>query len=212
MARKKSDGITKKQEMILEFLKKQIITKGYPPSVREICEAVGFKSTSSVHNAMAGLEKQGYIRKDPAKPRAIEILDGKFNDVRKSMINIPVVGTVAAGTPILATQNIESYFPISSDLISVKGELFILNIKGDSMINAGILNGDKILVKKQGTAENGDIVVALIDDSATVKRFFKENGHYRLQPENDNMDPIITDTVLILGIVISLFRPNINSH
>ena len=201
--------ITAKQREILEYLKNQIINKGYPPAVREICEAVHLKSTSSVHSHLETLEKNGYIRRDPTKPRAIEIMDDSFNMVRKEIVNIPVVGRVAAGSPLLAVQNIESYFPVPAELIPAGKETFILTVKGESMINAGIYDKDLLIVQKQETAHNGDIVVALIDDSATVKTFYKEKGHYRLQPENDAMEPIIADDVQVLGKVISLFRPKI---
>lgn len=197
--------ITTKQKEILEYIKAQILKKGYPPSVREICEAVNLKSTSSVHAHLETLEKNGYIRRDPTKPRAIEIMDDSFQMVRHEMASIPVIGTVAAGLPILAEQNIEGYFPIPAEMVP-SGESFVLNVKGDSMINAGIYNGDKIFVHSCNTAENGDTVVALIDDSATVKTYYKEDGHYRLQPENDTMDPIIVDNVEILGKVFGVFR------
>lgn len=197
--------ITAKQEEILEYIKQQILKKGYPPAVREICEAVHLKSTSSVHSHLETLEKNGYIRRDPTKPRAIEILDDTFNLTRREVVNVPIVGRVAAGQPILASENIENYFPIPAEFMPNQ-DVFMLHVKGDSMINAGIFDGDSILVKKQPTAENGDMVVALIDDSATVKTFYKENGHYRLQPENDAMDPIIVDEVSILGIAFGVFR------
>ena len=197
--------ITEKQEEILKYIKEQILKKGYPPAVREICEAVHLKSTSSVHAHLETLEKNGYIRKDPTKPRAIEILDDTFNLTRREMVNVPVVGNVAAGMPILATENIENYFPIPAEFMPNQ-EVFMLHVKGDSLINAGIFDGDNILVRQQSTASNGDMVVALVDDSATVKTFYKENGYYRLQPENDHMDPIIVDDVSILGIVFGVFR------
>lgn len=197
--------ITAKQEEILKYIKEQILKKGYPPAVREICEAVHLKSTSSVHAHLETLEKNGYIRKDPTKPRAIEILDDTFNLTRREMVNVPVLGNVAAGMPILATENIENYFPIPAEFMPNQ-EVFMLHVKGDSMINAGIFDGDNILVRQQPTASNGDMVVALVDDSATVKTFYKENGYYRLQPENDHMDPIIVDEVSILGIVFGVFR------
>lgn len=197
--------ITAKQQEILEYLKAVILKKGYPPAVREICEAVNLKSTSSVHAHLETLEKNGYIRRDPTKPRAIEILDESFQLVRHEVASVPVVGNVAAGQPILAQQNIEGYFPIPTYMIP-SGESFILNVKGDSMINAGILNGDQIFVNSCNTAENGDMVVALIDDSATVKTFYKEDDHYRLQPENDTMEPIIVDEVQILGKVYGVLR------
>ncbi len=197
--------ITAKQEEILKYIKEQILKKGYPPAVREICEAVHLKSTSSVHAHLETLEKNGYIRKDPTKPRAIEILDDTFNLTRREMVNVPVLGNVAAGMPILATENIENYFPIPAEFMPNQ-DVFMLHVKGDSMINAGIFDGDNILVRQQTTAANGDMVVALVDDSATVKTFYKENGYYRLQPENDHMDPIIVDDVSILGIVFGVFR------
>ena len=197
--------ITAKQTEILEFIKEEILKKGYPPTVREICEKVHLKSTSSVHSHLETLEKNGYIRRDPAKPRAIEIVDDNFNITRREMSYIPVVGTVTAGQPILAVENVESYFPIPTDYLP-NAETFMLHVKGDSMINAGIFNGDQILVKKQNYAKNGDFVVALIEDSVTVKTFYKEDGFYRLQPENDTMDPIIVNEVEILGKVIGLFR------
>lgn len=199
--------ITEKQREILEFLKDEILSKGYPPAVREICEAVNLRSTSSVHAHLESLEKNGYIRRDPTKPRAIEIIDDNFNLTRREMINIPIIGQVAAGQPILATENIENYFPIPTEFLKVpNSDLFLLKVKGESMIEAGILNGDMVLVKKQNTASNGDMVVALIDDGATVKTYYKENGHYRLQPHNSEMEPIITDYVDIEGIVIGVLR------
>lgn len=199
--------ITKKQSEILDYLKQEIINKGYPPSVREICEAVGLKSTSSVHAHLESLEENGYIRRDLTKPRAIEIIDESFNDFRTEIVNIPVVGQVAAGSPILAVQNIETYFPLPAEYIPSHGEVFMLKVKGESMINVGIYDGDLLLVSRQTTARNGEIVVALVEDSATVKRFYKEDGYYRLQPENDNMDPIIVNgPVEILGKAIGLFR------
>lgn len=197
--------ITSKQKEILEFMKNEILSKGYPPAVREICEAVSLKSTSSVHSHLETLEKNGYIRRDPAKPRAIEIVDDNFNLTRREIINVPIVGTVTAGQPILAVENIESYFPIPMDYMPNQ-ETFMLKVKGESMINAGIFDGDIILVQKQNHANNGEFIVALIDDSVTVKTFYKENDYYRLQPENDYMDPIIVPEVEILGKVIGLFR------
>ena len=189
--------ISAKQQQILEFIKEEILKKGYPPAVREICEAVHLRSTSSVHSHLETLEKNGYIRRDPTKPRAIEIVDDSFQMVRREMASIPVIGTVAAGQPILAQQNIEGYFPVPTDVLP-PGETFILNVKGDSMINVGIFEGDQIFVQQCNTARNGDIVVALVDDSATVKTFYKENGHIRLQPENDTMEPIIVQNCAIL--------------
>ena len=182
--------ISKKQQEILDYMKNEILNRGFPPSVREICEAVNLKSTSSVHSHLEALEKNGYIRRDATKPRAIEIIDDNFNLVRREVVNVPLVGTVAAGQPILAVENIDAYFPIPAEYMPNE-QSFMLTVKGDSMINAGIFDGDQVLVKQQATAENGDMVVALIDDSATVMTFYKENGYYRLQPENDNMEPII---------------------
>ena len=199
------EQITAKQTEILEYIKECVLKKGYPPSVREICEAVHLKSTSSVHSHLATLEEKGYIRRDPTKPRTIEIIDEEFNPARRELVNIPVIGTVAAGQPILAEENISDYFPVPADILP-NADVFMLEVKGESMINAGILNGDKVIVRMQNTAENGEMVVALLDDSATVKTFYKEDGHYRLQPENDTMEPIITDKVQILGRVIGIFR------
>ena len=201
--------ITPKQQEILDFIKKEILQKGYPPAVRDICQAVRLKSTSSVHSHLETLEKNGYIRRDPTKPRAIEILDEEFYMNRKEMIQIPIIGNVAAGTPILAVENIEDYFPMPARMVPDK-DLFILRVKGDSMINMGILNGDFVIVAQADTAENGEVVVALVDDSATVKRFYKENDYYRLQPENDAMEPIIVPEVTIQGKVVGLLRMNIS--
>ncbi len=197
--------ISAKQQEILEYIKEEILKKGYPPTVRDICEAVHLSSTSSVHSHLATLEKNGYIRRDPTKPRAIEIIDDSFQLVRHEMTSIPVVGQVAAGSPILAQQNIDSYFPLPVEY-TPNAPTFILKVKGDSMINAGIFDGDMIFVEQSQTARNGEIVVALVDDSATVKTFYKENGHFRLQPENDNMDPMIFDHVDILGKVFGVLR------
>lgn len=197
--------ITEKQKEILEYIKETILKKGYPPAVREICEAVSLKSTSSVHSHLETLEKNGYIRRDPTKPRTIEILDDEFALTRREVVQVPVLGTVAAGVPILAQENIEDYIPIPTEMLPNK-EVFMLKVKGDSMIEAGILNNDKVIVASQPNAANGDKVVALVGDSATVKTFYKENGHYRLQPENSSMEPIIVDDVQILGKVIGLFR------
>lgn len=197
--------ITQKQLEILEYIKQEILDRGYPPAVREICEAVDLKSTSSVHAHLSTLEKNGYIRRDPTKPRAIEICDDNFQMVRTEMVSLPVIGTVAAGQPILAEENIESYFPVPAEILP-QGESFILKVKGDSMINVGIYSGDQIFVQSCNTARNGDTVVALIDDSATVKTFYKENGYIRLQPENDSMEPIIVDDCQILGKVYGVFR------
>jgi len=201
----KRGKISAKQKEILDYIKDIILQKGYPPTVRDICEAVNLRSTSSVHAHLETLEKRGYIKRDPTKPRAIEIIDDSFRMVRREMTSIPVVGQVAAGMPILAQQNIESYFPLPVEFVPNK-ETFVLKVKGDSMINVGIFSGDSIFVEVTNTARNGDIVVALIDDSATVKTFYKEDGHIRLQPENDSMDPIIVDNCEILGKVFGVFR------
>ena len=197
--------ISDKQREILEYIKKEILNRGYPPAVREICEAVDLKSTSSVHSHLETLEKNGYIRRDPTKPRAIEIIDENFNLTRREVVNVPMLGRVAAGQPILAVENIDNYFPIPAEFMPNE-ESFMLRVKGESMINVGILDGDNILVKRQKDARNGDIVVALVDDSATVKTFYRENGHVRLQPENDDMDPIIVPDCEILGKVFGVFR------
>lgn len=215
--------ITPKQQEILNFMKARILEKGYPPSVREICEAVSLKSTSSVHAHLETLEKNGFIRRDPAKPRAIEIMDSAFNQTMKEpflnneithnefsreLVNVPMVGTVAAGEPLLAVENVTDYFPVPVDMLP-NAETFMLRVKGDSMINMGIYEGDQLIVERKNTASNGEVIVALVDDSATVKRFYKENGHYRLQPENDEMEPIIVDHCEVIGKVIGLIRMNI---
>ena len=197
--------ISAKQQEILDYIKEEILKRGYPPAVREICEAVNLRSTSSVHSHLETLEKNGYIRRDPTKPRAIEICDDNFQMVRTEMVSLPVVGQVAAGTPILAEENIDSYFPVPAELVP-QGESFVLKVKGDSMINVGIFSGDQIFVNACNTAHNGDTVVALIDDSATVKTFYKEDGHIRLQPENDAMEPFVLEDVTILGKVVAVMR------
>jgi len=197
--------ITTKQQQILDYIKQEILNKGYPPTVREICETVNLKSTSSVHSHLETLEKNGYIRRDPTKPRAIEICDDNFQMVRTEMVSLPIIGRVAAGEPILAEQNIEDYFPVPADVVP-QGESFILNVRGDSMVNVGIFDGDRIFVNACDTARNGDMVVALIDDSATVKTFYRENGHIRLQPENDYMEPIIVNDCKIVGKVFGVYR------
>jgi len=197
--------ISKKQLEILEYIKSEILRIGYPPAVREICDAVNLKSTSSVHSHLETLEKNGYIRRDPTKPRAIEIIDDTFNLTRRETTNVPVVGQVAAGEPILAEQNITDYFPIPVEMLP-NVETFMLRVRGESMINVGIFDGDLVLVAQSSTASNGDMVVALVEDSATVKTFYKEEGYYRLQPENDDMDPIIVKEAMILGKVIGVFR------
>ena len=204
--------ISPKQLQILEYLKKEVREKGYPPSVREICEATGLKSTSTVHGHLSRLEKKGYIRRDPTKPRAIEILDGtpdEFENYQseQEIIDVPVIGTITAGTPILAVENIEDTFPLPASYATGGKTLFMLKVKGESMIEAGIFDKDLVLVRQQPSADNGDIVVALIDDDyATVKTFYKENGHIRLQPENSSMSPIIVNDCSILGKVVGLFR------
>ncbi len=198
--------ITPKQQEILDYMKAQVRAKGYPPSVREICEAVSLKSTSSVHAHLSSLEKNGYIRRDPTKPRAIEIVDENEPDLFTETVSVPVIGRVAAGEPIFAEQNIEEYFPLPAGYITGMDRVFALRVHGDSMVNIGILDGDQVFVREAHTARNGEVVVALVEDSATVKRFYKENGHYRLQPENDFMDPIIVDHCEVLGTVIGVFR------
>lgn len=197
--------ITDKQREILEYMKEQILSKGYPPSVREICTAVHLKSTSSVHSHLETLEKNGYIRRDPTKPRAIEIVDDTFQLTRRELVNVPILGKVAAGQPLLADNNINGYFPIPPEYVH-NAQTFMLTVRGESMINAGIFDGDLILVEQTSVARNGDIVVALIDDSATVKTFYKEEHYIRLQPENDTMDPIIVQDCMIMGKVIGLYR------
>ncbi|MGF7397148.1 transcriptional repressor LexA [Thermoanaerobacterium thermosaccharolyticum] len=203
---KDKSKISLKQQEIIEFIKSEINRKGYPPSVREIGKAVGLKSTSTVHGHLSRLEKKGYIRRDPTKPRAIEVLNNDIKDL-SDVIKLPVIGKVTAGSPILAVENIDEYYSIPRDLVvGYEGESFILKVRGESMINAGILDGDYIIVRKQSYADNGDIIVALIEDEATVKRFFKESDHIRLQPENPSMDPIIVDNVLVLGKVVGVIR------
>ena len=197
--------ISAKQQEILDYIKSQILERGFPPAVRDICEAVHLKSTSSVHSHLETLEKNGYIRRDPTKPRAIEILDSSFNFTRREMVNVPLIGRVAAGEPILAEQNIEEYFPVPMEYMPNR-QTFMLKVKGESMINAGIFDGDFVLVEERKTAHNGEMIVALIEDGATVKTFYKEEGVIRLQPENDTMDPIIVNNCQILGKVIGVFR------
>lgn len=202
-----AQALSEKQKKILGFLKQEILTKGYPPSVREICDAVGLKSTSTVHGYLERLEKKGLIRRDPTKPRAIEILDDTTYVFKKELINVPIVGRVTAGQPILAVENIEDTFPIPAQYLHNKNnDVFMLTVEGDSMVEAGILDGDMVLVEKKPTAQNGDIVVALIEDEATVKKFYKEKEYIRLQPENSAMEPIIVKDVTILGKVIGVIR------
>ena len=197
--------ITEKQQEILEYMKEQILSKGYPPSVREICSAVHLKSTSSVHSHLETLEKNGYIRRDPTKPRAIEIVDDTFNLTRRELVNVPILGKVAAGQPLLANDNINGYFPLPPEYVNNK-QTFMLTVKGESMINVGILDGDLVLVEQTSSVRNGEIAVVLIEDSATVKTFYKEKDFIRLQPENDSMDPIIVQDCMIMGRVIGLYR------
>ena len=197
--------ISQKQSEILEYIKSEILKRGYPPAVREICEAVNLKSTSSVHSHLETEEKNGYIRRDSTKPRAIEIIDDMFNLTRRDLVQVPMIGRVAAGEPLLAQENIEDYFPIPAELMP-NNQVYMLQVQGESMINAGILDGDYVLVEQCNTASNGQMVVALVEDGATVKTFYKEEGIYRLQPENDTMSPIIVQEVTILGKVIGVFR------
>ena len=197
--------ISAKQQEILEYIKDEILHKGYPPAVREICQAVNLKSTSSVHSHLETLEKNGYIRRDPTKPRAIEIMDDTFNLNRREMVNVPILGNVAAGEPLFAEENLEDYFPIPAEMVP-NSEVFMLHVRGESMINVGILDGDNVLVQQQSTAKDGEMVVALVEDSATVKTFYKEDGYIRLQPENDTMEPIIVPDCQILGKVFGIFR------
>ena len=201
------EKLTDNQTQILEYIRHEILAKGYPPSIREICQAVDLKSTSSVHAQLSSLEAKGYIRRDLTKSRSIEIIDDDFSLTKRELVNIPIVGTVSCGQPILAEQNIEDYFPVPPEYIhNTNNQTFMLRVKGDSMINVGIYEKDLVIVEQCSSARNGEIVVALIEDSATVKTFYKENGYIRLQPENDYMDPIIVENCEILGRVIGLFR------
>ena len=201
------EKLTDKQTQILEYIRHEILAKGYPPSIREICQAVDLKSTSSVHAQFSSLEAKGYIRRDLTKSRSIEIIDDDFSLTKRELVNIPIVGTVSCGQPILAEQNIEDYFPVPPEYIhNTNNQTFMLRVKGDSMINVGIYEKDLVIVEQCSSARNGEIVVALIEDSATVKTFYKENGYIRLQPENDYMDPILVEHCEILGRVIGLFR------
>jgi len=202
------EKLTKRQKQILDFIEEFIIKKAYPPSVREICKAVGLSSPATVQSHLDKLKTKGYIKRDPLKPRTIEIMSPskKYEGILgKKFVSVPIVGKIAAGIPLLAEQNIDEYFPLPTNFISSKDN-FILRVKGESMINAAIKPGDLLVTKKQNTAENGDIVIALVEDEATVKRFFKEDGKIRLQPENDLMEPIILSNVKILGKVIALIR------
>ncbi|RQD77981.1 MAG: transcriptional repressor LexA [Candidatus Syntrophonatronum acetioxidans] len=199
------EPLSPRQKEIFEFIKDEVLKKGYPPSVREIGKAVGLSSSSTVHAHLSQLEKKGYIRKDPTKPRAIEVLEDQEFLYSRDISSVPVVGNVTAGQPILAEENITDYFPLPKDLVH-ESTVFMLSVEGDSMINAGILSGDYVIVKQQSTANNGDIVVALLEDEATVKRFYQEGDSLRLQPENDFFEPILTREAKILGKVIGLFR------
>ncbi|OEG00167.1 repressor LexA [Vulcanibacillus modesticaldus] len=198
--------LSSRQKAILDFIKKNVREKGYPPSVREIGEAVGLASSSTVHGHLSRLEKKGLIRRDPTKPRAIEILDDSLQDQNNDLVKVPLIGKVTAGEPITAVENIEDYFPLPSHMVN-QDEVYMLNVQGDSMIEAGILDGDYVIVRKQPVANNGEIVVAMTEDGeVTVKRFYKESNYFRLQPENSSMEPIILNKVTILGKVIGVFR------
>ncbi|MGE5484467.1 MAG: transcriptional repressor LexA [Ignavibacteriales bacterium] len=198
-----ADGLTPRQVQILDYIKRCVREKGYPPSVREIGRAVGLNSTSTVHGHLDKIERKGFIKRDPTKPRTIEIKG--FDRISKRLVEVPLIGRVRAGEPVLAVENIEDTFPMPVDLIK-HDDAFLLQVTGDSMSGAGILDGDNVLVRPQETAENGDIVVALLGDEATVKRFYRENDRIRLQPENPHMQPIITRDVRIIGKVVGLFR------
>jgi repressor LexA len=201
------EDLNENQVRILHFIKEQLKLKGYPPSVREICKGVNLRSTSTVHRHLERLETKGYIRRDPTKPRAIEILDNSDDNLfqPKKTVDIPIIGKVTAGEPVLAVEHIEDTFPVPMELAE-RGPLFMLRVQGDSMIEAGILDGDYVIVKQQNDAINGDVVIALIDNEATIKRFYKEKNYIRLQPENQSMEPIIVKDVKILGKVIGLYR------
>lgn len=199
------DDLTPRQRQILEFIMREVQQKGYPPSVREIGRAVGLSSSSTVHGHLGRLESKGYIRRDPTKPRALEVLDVAGGPTRSELVYAPVVGRVTAGSPILAVENIEGYFPLPKDFTG-SGEMFLLQVQGDSMLYAGILNGDYVVVRQQPDASNGEIVVAMLGDEATVKRFYKENGRVRLQPENDVYEPIYSTDVIVLGKVVGVYR------
>ena len=199
-----------RQIEVLQYIYEEVQEKGYPPTVREIGNAVKLSSTSTVHGHLSRLEKNGFIQRDPTKPRAIELTQAGLDKLGILSDKMPLLGTVTAGAPILAVEEATDYFPVPPDLQSNAGSLFMLKIRGESMIDAGIFDGDSVIVRKQNTAENGDIVIAMSDDDeATCKRFYKENNYYRLQPENSSMDPIILDSVLILGKVVGLYRNHI---
>lgn len=201
--------LSNRQQAIIDFIRKEVKDKGYPPSVREIGEAVGLASSSTVHGHLARLEKKGLIRRDPTKPRAIELLtenDRYEDEFEMSVVRVPVIGKVTAGQPITAVEHVEEYFPLPEHVVT-SDKVYMLRVSGDSMIEAGILDGDYVIVRQQNVANNGDIVVAMTEeDEATVKRFFKEKNHFRLQPENSTMEPIILDSVTILGKVIGVYR------
>ncbi|HZK57556.1 MAG TPA: transcriptional repressor LexA [Clostridia bacterium] len=201
------EDLNQKQLDVLNYIKTEITKRGYPPSMREICKGVGFKSTSTAHGYLSKLEEKGYIRRDATKPRAIEVLndDPGHLSYNKEIVNIPVIGRVTAGTPVLAVENVEDIFPFAVDFVN-NSNVFILTVKGDSMIDAGILDNDYVIISQQPTATNGDIVVALIEDEVTIKRFYRESDHIRLQPENKLMEPIILKDVTILGKVIGVYR------
>jgi repressor LexA len=202
------EGLSDKQIKILQYIKNELTLRGYPPSIREICKAVGLSSTSSVHAHLNTLEEKGYLKKGNNKRRALELIDVDdicCNMPKKEIVNVPIIGTVTAGQPILAVENVDDTLPISIDFVGNK-DSYVLKVKGESMIEAGILNGDYVVVNQQNTAENGDIVVALIDDAATVKTFYKEKDHIRLQPENKSMDPILIKDPYILGVVKAVVR------
>ena len=200
--------LSKRQQMIVDFIKSEVETKGYPPSVREIAKAVGLASSSTVHGHLERIENKGYIRRDPTKPRAIELIDESYQNVSKDSARyVPVIGKVTAGSPITAVENVEEYMPIPGSTAQQDDQLFVLSVVGESMINAGIQDGDRVIVKQQSTAENGEIVVAMTDeDEATIKRFYKEDGKFRLQPENDNMEPMYFSNISILGKLVGLYR------
>ena len=212
------DNLTARQQAVLDFIKDEILFKGYPPTVREICEAVGLNSPSTVHSHLKTLEKKGYIKRDPAKNRALEVID--FDPLKsaqsaeyygedfseKEMVNVPMVGVITAGQPILAEENIEDSFPLPMDFLHSNSQTFMLRVKGESMIEAGIMDGDLIVVEKTPTVRNGEIAAVLVEDSATIKYFFKEKNYYRLQPANSAMEPIIVQECQILGRVIALMR------
>jgi repressor LexA len=200
------DDLTPRQAQILEYIQREVRSKNYPPSVREIGEAVGLSSSSTVHAHLAKLESKGYIRRDPTKPRAIELLDDDHSPAFiHDVVNVPVVGQVTAGEPILAQQNIEDYFPLPKQMVH-RDTVFLLKVRGDSMVNAGIMDGDYVIVRQQASANNGEIVVAMLEEEATVKRYFRESDHIRLQPENDLYEPLRSPHISVVGKVIGVFR------